>query len=161
MFFKSYIPEFWLEKSLLLFLENRECHIPSEKMVPENHSSPDGYGSVGGATSCKVKCCWFNSLSGHMPGLQVQSLVGKRTIYVFSHICFSPCLSPSLPFSLKINKMFSFLKRKKIILILRVLMISLIKTFKAVVGPRLAECGTNGAGSLTTGRPCGPTFAYR
>ena len=26
-------------------------------------------------------------------------------------------------------------------------------------GPRLAECGTNGAGSLTTGRPCGPTFA--
>ena len=29
----------------------------------------------------------------------------------------------------------------------------------AVAGPRLAECGTNGAGSLTTGRPCGPTFA--
>ena len=26
-------------------------------------------------------------------------------------------------------------------------------------GPRLAECGMNGAGSLTTGRPCGPTFA--
>ena len=29
----------------------------------------------------------------------------------------------------------------------------------AVVGPRLAECGMNRSGSLTTGRPCGPTFA--
>ena len=28
----------------------------------------------------------------------------------------------------------------------------------AVAGLRLAECGTNGAGSRTTGRPCGPTF---
>ena len=28
-------------------------------------------------------------------------------------------------------------------------------------GPRLAECGTNGAGSLTTSRPYDPTFAHR
>ena len=28
-------------------------------------------------------------------------------------------------------------------------------------GPRLAECGTKGAGSLTTSRPCGPTFTQR
>ena len=33
------------------------------------------------------------------------------------------------------------------------------RTRVAVAGPRLAECGTNGAGSLTTSRPCGPTFA--
>ena len=33
------------------------------------------------------------------------------------------------------------------------------RTHVAVAGLRLAECGTNGAGSLTTGRPCGPTFA--
>ena len=33
------------------------------------------------------------------------------------------------------------------------------KTRVAVAGPRLAECGTKGAGSLTTSRPCGPTFA--
>ena len=32
------------------------------------------------------------------------------------------------------------------------------RTRVAVAGPRLAECGTNGAGSLTTGRPCGHTF---
>ena len=35
------------------------------------------------------------------------------------------------------------------------------RTCVAVAGPRLAECGTNGAGSLTTSRPCGPTFAHR
>ena len=34
------------------------------------------------------------------------------------------------------------------------------RTRVAVVGPRLAECGMNGAGSLTTGRPCGPTFLH-
>ena len=32
------------------------------------------------------------------------------------------------------------------------------RTRVAVAGPRLAECGTNGAGSLTTSRPCDPTF---
>ena len=31
----------------------------------------------------------------------------------------------------------------------------------AVVGLRLAECGTTRAGSLTTSRPCGPTLAHR
>ena len=35
------------------------------------------------------------------------------------------------------------------------------RTPVAVVGPRLAECGTNRAGSLTTSRPCGPIFAHR
>ena len=35
------------------------------------------------------------------------------------------------------------------------------RTRVAKAGPRLAECGTNGAGSLTTSRPCGPTFAVR
>ena len=35
------------------------------------------------------------------------------------------------------------------------------RTPVAVAGPRLAECGTKGAGSLTTSRPCGPTFVNR
>ena len=35
------------------------------------------------------------------------------------------------------------------------------RTCVAMAGPRLAECGMNGAGSLTTGRPCGPTVAHR
>ena len=35
------------------------------------------------------------------------------------------------------------------------------ETRMAMAGPRLAECGKNGAGSLTTSRPCGPTFTHR
>ena len=34
-------------------------------------------------------------------------------------------------------------------------------TLVAVAGLRLAECGTNRAGSPTTSRPCGPTFEHR
>ena len=33
------------------------------------------------------------------------------------------------------------------------------RTRVAVVGPRLVECGTNRAGSPSTSRPSGPTFA--
>ena len=33
------------------------------------------------------------------------------------------------------------------------------RTRVAMAGPRLVECGTNGAGSLTTSRSWGPTFA--
>ena len=33
------------------------------------------------------------------------------------------------------------------------------RTPVAVAGLRLAECGTNGTGSPSTSRPCGPTFA--
>ena len=32
------------------------------------------------------------------------------------------------------------------------------RTPVALAGPRLEECGTNRTGSLTTSRPCGPTF---
>ena len=35
------------------------------------------------------------------------------------------------------------------------------RTPVALVGLRLAECGTNGAGSLTTSRPCVPILAHR
>ena len=33
------------------------------------------------------------------------------------------------------------------------------RTHVALAGPRLAECGTKGAGSPSTSRPCDPTFA--
>ena len=35
------------------------------------------------------------------------------------------------------------------------------RTHVGMAGLRLAECGTNGAGSLTTSRPLGPTFLQR
>ena len=33
------------------------------------------------------------------------------------------------------------------------------RTHVAVAEPRLVECGTNGPGSPSTSRPCGPTLA--
>ena len=35
------------------------------------------------------------------------------------------------------------------------------RTRVAVAGLRLAECRMNGAGSPSTSRPCGPTFAQK
>ena len=35
---------------------------------------------------------------------------------------------------------------------------TLVERSRVAVGLRLAECGTNGAGSPSTSRPCGPTF---
>ena len=35
------------------------------------------------------------------------------------------------------------------------------RTCVAVAGLRLVECGMNGAGSLTTSGPCGPTLVHR
>ena len=35
------------------------------------------------------------------------------------------------------------------------------RTRVAVAGLSLAECGTKGAGSLTTSRPCSPTLVHR
>ena len=46
-----------------------------------------------------------------MPGLWARSLVGGAQ-EATTHWCFSPSLSPSLPFSLKINKYY-FLKREE------------------------------------------------
>ena len=42
----------------------------------------------------------FDSQSGHMPGLRARSPVGG-VWEATTHRCFSPSLSPSLPFSLK------------------------------------------------------------
>ena len=63
--------------------------------------SPGWCGSVDILPACKPKGRWFNSQSGHTPGLQARSSVqgsrGNHTLVFLS-------LSPSLPFSLKINK---------------------------------------------------------
>ena len=64
---------------------------------------PGWCGSVDWALACKPKGHWFNSQSGHMPGLQARSPVGGVR-EATTRGCFSPSLSPSLPLSLKINK---------------------------------------------------------
>ena len=60
------------------------------------------HSSVDWAQACKPRDCWFDSHSGHKPGLQAGSLVGgcmRR-----SHILMFLTLSASLSFSLKINE---------------------------------------------------------
>ena len=72
---------------------------------------PRWCGSVDWVPACEPKGCWFNSQTGHMPGLQTRSPVGG-TQEATTHWCFSPSLSPSLPFSKKkINKI---LKKKSV-----------------------------------------------
>ena len=54
---------------------------------------PGWCGSVGWMLSCKLRGCWFNSWSGHMPRLRVQ----RQPINVsLSHRCLSLSLLPSL-----------------------------------------------------------------
>ena len=65
-------------------------------------SCPGWCGSVDWVPACEPKGCWFDSQSGHMPGLWARSPVGG-TWEATMHWCFSPSLSPSLPLSLKIN----------------------------------------------------------
>ena len=53
----------------------------------------------------------FDSQSGHMPGLRARSPLGGAW-EATTHWCFSPSLSPSLPLSLKINKIFKKERKK-------------------------------------------------
>ena len=65
----------------------------------QNHIvCPGQCGSVGCVSSCEEKSCWFNSGSGHMPGLQVWSLVrmcsrGNQLIFLSLSFSLSPPLS--------------------------------------------------------------------
>lgn len=69
---------------------------------------PDWCGSVDWLPTCKLKGHWFHSQSKTHIGLQARSPV-EDTREAAIHWCFSPFLSPSLPFSLKVNK---YLKNK-------------------------------------------------
>ena len=63
--------------------------------------------SVGWAPPWEGKGCWFSSQSGLMLVLQARTPVGgtrEATDQCFTHRCFSPSLSSSLPLFLKINK---------------------------------------------------------
>ena len=71
---------------------------------PRTRISPGWCGSADWVPACEPKGGWFDSQSGHMPGLQARSLVGGRlrgnpSMYL-SHIDVSPP-PPSLPVSLK------------------------------------------------------------
>ena len=63
---------------------------------------PDQCGSVGWELFCRAKGHGFDSLSRYMLGLQVQFPVW--VVQGATNRCFSSSFSPSLPLSLKINK---------------------------------------------------------
>ena len=83
---------------------------PVQWQAKANEKCPDQWGSVGWASSSKAKGRWFNSQSGRMPGLQASPGWWKCERQLVSvsltHRCFSPSFYPSIPLSLKINKIF-------------------------------------------------------
>ena len=65
------------------------------------------------STACEPMGCWFESQSGHMPGLRARSPVeGVRE--ATTHWCFSPSLSLSLPLCLKIKNIFLIFFKKEL-----------------------------------------------
>ena len=64
---------------------------------------PGWCGSVAWVPAFDPKSHWFNSQSRNIPRLQARPPVGGAR-EATTHWCFSPSLSPSFPFSLKINK---------------------------------------------------------
>ena len=68
----------------------------------EKGVEPGWCGSVDWVLACKLKGRWFDSQSGHMPGLWARSPV--RGVWGDALMFLSLSLSPSLTLSLKVNK---------------------------------------------------------
>ena len=100
------LPLLWL---LLFSGQNLEilCSVFNIKCI----TSPSWCGSVDWVLACELKGCWFNSQSGHMPGLQTRSPFGAVQ-EATTHWCFFPSLSPSLRHCLKINNLKNKIKIK-------------------------------------------------
>ena len=82
--------------------ESSRCTL-SMFWLSKNKSSPGWCGSVDWGLAYEPKDRWFDSQSGHVPGLQARSPVGG-VWETTTPWCFSCSLSPSLPLSLKISK---------------------------------------------------------
>ena len=84
------------------FISSLMTSICSSSLSLRKNSSfcPGWRGFVDWEPACEPKGHWFNSQSGHIPGLRARSPVGGAR-EVTTHWCFSPCLSPSLPLYLK------------------------------------------------------------
>ena len=97
------IPQDWRRNGFSQVNEIRECvcQHPAPVRKVKRSSHPGWCGSVDWALACKPKGRWFNSQSGHMPGLQARSPVGGAW-EAATQWCF-PFYLPPFP-SLKINK---------------------------------------------------------
>ena len=96
------------------------CEISGNVIVPnmplvlyhESKYSSGWCDSVDWVPAYEPKGCQFDSQSGHVPGYRTGPWLGgiwEATTYW----CFSPSLSLSLPLSLKIKQIKSFLKKQK------------------------------------------------
>ena len=78
-----------------------------ENLLKSARGCPDQCGSVGWALPHKPKDRWFNSQSGHTPGLWARSLVGgvwEETDQCFSHTFTLMFLSLSFSFPSLLSK---------------------------------------------------------
>ena len=110
------LKEFFLENWRVIRPEIQILHQCLGKIVfrLQDYSGPGCHCSVGWASSRNLKCCWVNSQSGNMLGVQDRSPIGG--LWEASNWCFSPSLYPSLP-PLSKNTIFKKLKKKIILLI--------------------------------------------
>ena len=101
-----YLGTFWThEKKYLTFRTTNNRKINTFSFLKSEIWGPCRVAQLVGASSCAPKCCWFNSWSGHRPGLQARSLVGVhtggyRSMFLSRRVCLSVCLSPPLLSSL-------------------------------------------------------------
>ena len=117
-----YLGTFWThEKKYLTFRTTNNRKINTFSFLKSEIWGPCRVAQLVGASSCAPKCCWFNSWSGHRPGLLARSLVGVhtggyRSMFLSRRVCLSVSLplsfppflpftlSPSFPPSLSIKK---------------------------------------------------------
>ena len=93
----------WVTGYVCVKTENHyDLSLKTEKCIKKTQDGPGWCGSMDWAPACEPKGCWFDSRSGHIPGLQATSPVGG-TQKATTHWPFS---LPHLPLSLKINKIF-------------------------------------------------------
>ena len=71
-------------------------NLPNHWKFFKGLKSPGWCGSVDWTPTCEAKGRWFDSQTGHMPGLQARSSVGGAP-EATTRWCFSPFLSLSLP----------------------------------------------------------------
>ena len=100
-------PQTATSRTRALLKTPKNCFLNQQSLtefLEVGRNRPVWCGSVEWTCPGELKGHWFDSHSEHMPGVQARSLV--VVVWEATDWCFSPSLSPSIPFSLKINKIF-------------------------------------------------------
>ena len=92
--------EYWRAHSSRL----THCSGGHTRALRRKTQTPGWCGSVDWAPACELKGLWFDSQSGHVPGLRVRSPVGVSERQPHIDVSLPLFLPPSLPFSVKVNQ---------------------------------------------------------